>query len=245
MTIPSYMKISQGGADFVSVWVTCNLLLRYLLQPDSQVEVEVEVEEEVAGISFLMRLSGMRHFPQPKYRKWYLSVQKWNLLQTCETKKINLKKSKCCRASFIKSDFISNNSTFQRKVKLYLLWHIMRVSKITLLCKYIGGWSGSHWYVCENVPRKGKKLYKAKKTVENHQHFKQVQKWQSTTSENTAHVESAPRNALKIWTAVKCVIWDAAKSSSDLKVRGSELLIKRKDEHKSRPIHRMTDVGGE
>lgn len=91
----------------------------------------------------------------------------------------------------------------------------------------------------------GKKLYKAKKTVEKRQHFKQVQKRESATWENTAHVASAPHNALKIRTAVKCAIWDAAKSSSDVKVRGSELLIKRKDEHKSKPIHRMSDVGGE
>lgn len=93
------------------------------------------------------------------------------------------------------------------------------------------------------LPTGGKKLYKGKKTVEKRQQFKQVQKRQSATWENTAHVESAPRNALKIRTAVKCVIWDAAKSSSDVKVRGSELLIKPKDEHKPKPIHGMRDGG--
>lgn len=54
------------------------------------------------------------------------------------------------------------------------------------------------------------------------QQFKQVQKRQSATWESTAHVESAPRNALKIRMAVKCVIWGAAKSISDLKVRGTD-----------------------
>lgn len=144
VTVPSYLEISQGDADCISVWVTCNLLLRHLLQPDSG----VEVEGGGGGDLLLMRLSRMRHFPQPEYRKWYLSVQRWNLLQTCETKK-NLKKTKpkWCRASLVKSDFISNNSTFQRKVRLYLSWHIMGVSKITLPCKYLV----HRWMKCVHV----------------------------------------------------------------------------------------------
>lgn len=54
---------------------------------------------------------------------------------------------------------------------------------------------------------------------EKRQQFEQVQKRQSATWENTAYVESAPRNALIIRAAVKCVIWDTAKSSSEFQTK--------------------------